>query len=442
MGAGGAARAADHKAINGSRRRVVALPGLCIGRDGMLLAPRAPTVEPSWPLRLVGFALLLGEPAPRARRAAGAGGVGCGAHGHAADERVSRAPPGRWGRLLWRDVPAPRGLPQRHTSAREELDAAAFTCSRRPFAPPRCTPGGEGGPRDGAGRRAGARVAHGERPPRAGRTGRLRGLGDGPDGRGHAGVPCSRRSRRISSRAGGGAGPAVPARADGALPGLRWRYARPAPHPARADAHRWRRPTPTARRKSRAPSLRNVHALLLAAVVALRRRPHGGRGRPAAAPAPRGRSDDAMAPPASARRAHLCGLVIRMTHHPKRAPSLAVEFRPHPRPRPPSGFEPVVFGEGVVGGVWAVAHPGVRPEPRFSTTVSDFPWPLRPDPHPTGEQIRAFGAPSSRCAASTSASATRPSAAEERPDGRSPRATTASSAPRRTTSSSPPASTP
>ena len=57
-----------------------------------------------------------------------------------------------------------------------------------------------------------------------------------------------------------------------------------------------------------------------------------------------------------------------------------------------NGFEPVVFERSAEpGGVWAVAYPGVRLQntaPQYH--LSDLPWPVPPDLHPTGEQIRAY----------------------------------------------------
>ena len=57
-----------------------------------------------------------------------------------------------------------------------------------------------------------------------------------------------------------------------------------------------------------------------------------------------------------------------------------------------NGFEPVVFEKASrVGGVWAVAYPGVRLQNvDFHYHLSDVPWPSKPDFHPTGEQIRAY----------------------------------------------------
>jgi cation diffusion facilitator CzcD-associated flavoprotein CzcO len=57
-----------------------------------------------------------------------------------------------------------------------------------------------------------------------------------------------------------------------------------------------------------------------------------------------------------------------------------------------NGFEPVVFEKaGRVGGVWAIAYPGVRLQNvDFHYHLSDVPWPSKPDFHPTGEQIRAY----------------------------------------------------
>lgn len=59
-----------------------------------------------------------------------------------------------------------------------------------------------------------------------------------------------------------------------------------------------------------------------------------------------------------------------------------------------NGFEVVVFEKAAeVGGVWALTYPGVRLQNLdFHYHLSDFAWPSRPDPHPTGEQIRAYWA--------------------------------------------------
>lgn len=59
-----------------------------------------------------------------------------------------------------------------------------------------------------------------------------------------------------------------------------------------------------------------------------------------------------------------------------------------------NGFEVVVFEKAAeVGGVWALTYPGVRLQNLdFHYHLSDFAWPFRPDPHPTGEQIRAYWA--------------------------------------------------
>ncbi len=57
-----------------------------------------------------------------------------------------------------------------------------------------------------------------------------------------------------------------------------------------------------------------------------------------------------------------------------------------------NGFAPVVFEKAErVGGVWAVAYPGVRLQNvDFHYHLSDVPWPFVPDEHPTRDQIRAY----------------------------------------------------
>lgn len=56
------------------------------------------------------------------------------------------------------------------------------------------------------------------------------------------------------------------------------------------------------------------------------------------------------------------------------------------------GIETVVFERsGSIGGVWALAYPGVRLQNIASHYhISDFPWPFQPDLHPTGKQIRQY----------------------------------------------------
>ena len=54
-----------------------------------------------------------------------------------------------------------------------------------------------------------------------------------------------------------------------------------------------------------------------------------------------------------------------------------------------SGFEAVVFEKAEqMGGVWAVAYPGIHLQNIASQYyLSDFPWPVQPDLHPSGAQI-------------------------------------------------------
>ncbi len=84
-----------------------------------------------------------------------------------------------------------------------------------------------------------------------------------------------------------------------------------------------------------------------------------------------------------------------------------------------NGFEPVVFEKArEVGGVWAVAYPGVRLQNLdFHYHVSDFPWPSPPDPHPTGEQIRAYWSAFVDALGLDVRLGHEAVAAEERPDG-------------------------
>jgi cation diffusion facilitator CzcD-associated flavoprotein CzcO len=57
-----------------------------------------------------------------------------------------------------------------------------------------------------------------------------------------------------------------------------------------------------------------------------------------------------------------------------------------------SGHETVVFEKSAdIGGVWAVAYPGIRLQNIASQYyLSGFPWPFVPDLHPTGAQIRKY----------------------------------------------------
>ena len=62
-----------------------------------------------------------------------------------------------------------------------------------------------------------------------------------------------------------------------------------------------------------------------------------------------------------------------------------------------NGFEPVVFEKASrVGGVWAVAYPGVRLQNvDFHYHLSDVPWLSKPDFHPTGSRSARTGHTSS-----------------------------------------------
>lgn len=56
------------------------------------------------------------------------------------------------------------------------------------------------------------------------------------------------------------------------------------------------------------------------------------------------------------------------------------------------GIESVVFERSsAIGGIWALAYPQVRLQ-NIDTHyhISDFPWPFKPDLHPTGAQIRRY----------------------------------------------------
>src|SRR5262245_5939201 len=57
-----------------------------------------------------------------------------------------------------------------------------------------------------------------------------------------------------------------------------------------------------------------------------------------------------------------------------------------------NGFIPVVFEKSdKLGGVWAVAYPGIHLQNTHSSYhLSDFPWPFKPDLHPSGEQILRY----------------------------------------------------
>src|SRR5215213_449299 len=44
-----------------------------------------------------------------------------------------------------------------------------------------------------------------------------------------------------------------------------------------------------------------------------------------------------------------------------------------------------------IGGVWAVAYPQVTLQNTYAQYhLADFPWPFKPDLHPTGEQIMRY----------------------------------------------------
>ncbi|HSL41991.1 MAG TPA: NAD(P)/FAD-dependent oxidoreductase [Anaerolineales bacterium] len=57
-----------------------------------------------------------------------------------------------------------------------------------------------------------------------------------------------------------------------------------------------------------------------------------------------------------------------------------------------NGFVPVVFEKHEkIGGVWATAYPEVHLQNIYTQYhLSDFPWPFRPDLHPTGEQVMRY----------------------------------------------------
>ncbi len=57
-----------------------------------------------------------------------------------------------------------------------------------------------------------------------------------------------------------------------------------------------------------------------------------------------------------------------------------------------NGYAPVIFEQSEkLGGVWALAYPGVRLQNiDLQYYLSDFPWPFKPDFHPTGDQILRY----------------------------------------------------
>ncbi|HEU0294952.1 MAG TPA: NAD(P)/FAD-dependent oxidoreductase [Anaerolineales bacterium] len=57
-----------------------------------------------------------------------------------------------------------------------------------------------------------------------------------------------------------------------------------------------------------------------------------------------------------------------------------------------NGFEPIVFEKSdTIGGVWAVAYPDIHLQNTYpSYHLSDFPWPFKPDLHPSGSQILKY----------------------------------------------------
>ena len=57
-----------------------------------------------------------------------------------------------------------------------------------------------------------------------------------------------------------------------------------------------------------------------------------------------------------------------------------------------NGFVPIVFEKSEhLGGVWATAYPEVHLQNIYTQYhLSDFPWPFKPDLHPTGEQVMRY----------------------------------------------------
>jgi len=57
-----------------------------------------------------------------------------------------------------------------------------------------------------------------------------------------------------------------------------------------------------------------------------------------------------------------------------------------------NGYEPVVFEKSdKLGGVWAVAYPNIHLQNTYpSYHLSDYPWPFKPDLHPSGTQILKY----------------------------------------------------
>lgn len=57
-----------------------------------------------------------------------------------------------------------------------------------------------------------------------------------------------------------------------------------------------------------------------------------------------------------------------------------------------NGFEPVIFEKSEnLGGVWSVSYPGIRLQNIYQQYhLSNFPWPFKPDLHPSGSQILQY----------------------------------------------------
>ena len=57
-----------------------------------------------------------------------------------------------------------------------------------------------------------------------------------------------------------------------------------------------------------------------------------------------------------------------------------------------NGFVPIVFEKSEkLGGVWATAYPEVHLQNIYTQYhLSDFPWPFKPDLHPSGEQVMRY----------------------------------------------------
>jgi len=84
-----------------------------------------------------------------------------------------------------------------------------------------------------------------------------------------------------------------------------------------------------------------------------------------------------------------------------------------------NGFTPVIFEQAErSGGVWALAYPGVRLQNIDQQYhLSDFPWPFKPDFHPTGEQIMRYMDEAVKHFQLDLRTGRRVVALEERPDG-------------------------